>query len=178
LKSKKIAELVVTALEDMKGQAVRCINVEKLTAITDYMIIATGTSNTHIKALADSVVVKLKAANQKITGVEGKMQSEWVLVDAGGVVVHIMMAPMRALYNLEELWDFQTQSDATKNTVDEPVKAASKKSVARPKKKVTASKKAVASSVASTVARKDKPKRAKAPAGKKPRKPATRSSAE
>lgn len=94
----------------MKGQSIRCINVEKLTAITDYMVIATGTSNTHIRALADSVVQKLKEAGQEIAGVEGKMQSEWVLVDAGGVVVHIMMAQVRALYNLEDLWDF----DATK----------------------------------------------------------------
>jgi len=174
LKSKKIADLVVTALEDMKGQAVRCINVEKLTAITDYMIIATGTSNTHIKALADSVVVKLKAANQKITGVEGKMQSEWVLVDAGGVVVHIMMAPVRALYNLEELWDFQTQNDASDDAIDESGKTVSKKSVARPKKKATAAKKAVAS----TVAKKDKPKPAKTSTVKKPRKPKTGTSAE
>lgn len=95
----------------MKGQSIRCINVEKLTAITDYMIIATGTSSTHIRALADSVVVKLKAAGQSIAGVEGKMQSEWVLVDAGGAVVHIMMAPVRALYNLEELWDFKGQNE-------------------------------------------------------------------
>lgn len=94
----------------MKGQSIRCINVEKLTAITDYMIIATGTSSTHIRALADTVVVKLKEAGQKVAGVEGKMQSEWVLVDAGGIVVHIMMAPVRALYNLEDLWDFKGQS--------------------------------------------------------------------
>lgn len=98
--------MAVAALEDMKGQSIRCINVEKLTAITDFMVIATGTSNTHIRALADTVVQKLKEANQEVVGVEGKMQSEWVLVDAGGVVVHIMMAPVRALYNLEDLWDF------------------------------------------------------------------------
>ena len=110
MKSKKIAQLAIAALEDMKGQSIRCINVEKLTAITDYMIIATGTSSTHIRALADSVVVKLKEAGQTIAGVEGKMQSEWVLVDAGGAVVHIMMAPVRALYNLEELWDFKDQN--------------------------------------------------------------------
>lgn len=112
MKSKKLAQIAIAALEDMKGQSIRCINVEKLTAITDYMIIVTGTSSTHIRALADTVVIKLKAANQKITGVEGKMQSEWVLVDAGGVVIHIMMAPVRALYNLEDLWDFKGQGAA------------------------------------------------------------------
>lgn len=112
MKSKKSAQIAIAALEDMKGQFIRCINVEKLTAITDYMIVVTGTSSTHIRALADTVVVKLKAANQKITGVEGKMQSEWVLVDAGGVVVHVMTAPVRALYNLEDLWDFKGQKSA------------------------------------------------------------------
>lgn len=112
MKSKKLAQIAIAALEDMKGQSIRCINVEKLTAITDYMVIVTGTSSTHIRALADTVVIKLKAANQKITGVEGKMQSEWVLVDAGGVVIHIMMAPVRALYNLEDLWDFKGHNAA------------------------------------------------------------------
>lgn len=112
MKSKKLAQIAIAALEDMKGQSIRCINVEKLTAITDYMVIVTGTSSTHIRALADTVVIKLKAADQKITGVEGKMQSEWVLVDAGGVVIHIMMAPVRALYNLEDLWDFKGHNAA------------------------------------------------------------------
>lgn len=106
LNSKKLAQVAVTALEDMKGQSVKCINVENLTQITDYMVIATGRSSTHIKALADEVVEHIEAEGGKIVGIEGKLQSEWVLVDAGDVVVHIMMAPVRALYNLEELWNF------------------------------------------------------------------------
>ena len=169
MKSKKLAEIVVAALEDMKGQQIRCINVEKLTAITDYMVIVTGTSNTHIKALADSVVVKLKEAGQKITGVEGKMQSEWVLVDAGGVVVHIMMAPVRALYNLEELWDFQAQGEASEET-EAPVKIASKPARARTVKKTAASTKSTAKKTAS---KKSATTRAKTPASKKPAKPVT-----
>lgn len=111
LKSKQIATLAAEALDDMKGEQVRSINVRKLTSITDYMVIATGRSNTHVKALADAVVSKAKEADLPVSGVEGKMQSEWVLVDLGGVVVHIMMAPVRALYNLEELWSFQAGSD-------------------------------------------------------------------
>ena len=116
----------------MKGQSIRCINVEKLTAITDYMVIVTGTSNTHIRALADNVVEKLKAAGQNIVGVEGKMQSEWVLVDAGGVVVHIMMAPVRALYNLEDLWDFNAQKDEAR-AADDAATEAPAKVAARPR---------------------------------------------
>lgn len=96
----------------MKGQSVKCINVENLTQITDYMVIATGRSSTHIKALANEVVEHIEARGGTIVGIEGKLQSEWVLVDAGDVVVHVMMAPVRALYNLEELWNFGADTDA------------------------------------------------------------------
>tara|TARA_B100001059_G_scaffold141022_1_gene141115 strand:+ start:1115 stop:1513 length:399 start_codon:yes stop_codon:yes gene_type:complete len=106
LKSKKLAQLVVDSLDDLKGESIRTINVEKLTAITDYMVIATGRSSTHIKALADAVATRAKKADVEVVGIEGKMQSEWVLVDVGDVVVHIMLAPVRARYNLEELWSF------------------------------------------------------------------------
>jgi len=106
LKSKKIAQLVVEALEDLKGESIRSIDVQKLTEITDYMVIVTGRSSTHIKALADSVAKKVREAGLDILGMEGKLQSEWILVDVGGVVVHIMLGSVRALYNLEDLWSF------------------------------------------------------------------------
>lgn len=111
MNSKKLSKLVVAALDDMKGQSIRCINVEKLTSITDYMVLATGTSSTHVRALSDTVSKAVKDAGQEVVGVEGRLQSEWVLVDLGDVVVHIMIAPMRALYNLEELWSFKTISE-------------------------------------------------------------------
>ena len=108
MKSKDLSKLVVTALDDMKGQSISCISVEKLTSITDYMVLVTGTSSTHVKALADTVSKEVKDAGQPVVGMEGRLQSEWILVDLGDVVVHVMIAPMRALYNLEELWTFQT----------------------------------------------------------------------
>ncbi|NQV68903.1 MAG: ribosome silencing factor [Pseudohongiella sp.] len=111
MNSKRLSKLVVTALEDMKGQSIRCINVEKLTSITDYMVIATGTSSTHVKALGDAVNKAVKDAGEPVVGMEGRLQSEWVLVDLGDVVVHLMAAPMRELYNLEELWNFKTLSE-------------------------------------------------------------------
>ena len=111
--SKKLAKLVVNALEDMKGLSIVCIDVQKLTQITDFMVIATGTSNTHLKALADSVVKDAKSAGVKVIGVEGRLQAEWVLVDLDDVVVHIMLAPVRALYNLENLWSFESDSKAS-----------------------------------------------------------------
>ena len=106
MKSKKIAQLVVEALEDLKGESILSIDVQKLTEITDYMVIVTGRSSTHIKALSDSVAKKVKEAGLDIFGIEGKLQSEWVLVDVGGVVVHIMLGSVRVLYNLEDLWSF------------------------------------------------------------------------
>ena len=116
MNSKKLSKLVVAALEEIKGQSILCINVEKLTSITDYMVIVTGTSNTHIKALSDEVVKKVQEAKVEVIGIEGRQQSEWVLVDIGGVVVHLMMAPVRALYNLEELWSFKfANSEAREN---------------------------------------------------------------
>ena len=110
--SKELAKLVVSALEDLKGQAIVSIDVSRLTQITDIMVIATGTSSTHIKALADEVVRQVKEAGCEVTGTEGRMQAEWVLVDLGGVVVHLMMAPVRALYNLEDLWNFEADGDS------------------------------------------------------------------
>jgi ribosome-associated protein len=94
LNSTELSEIVVEAVKDMKGQSIRCINVERLTSITDYMVIVTGTSSTHLKALADSVSKSVKDAGQEVVG---------------GVVLHLMLAPVRALYNLEELWNFETK---------------------------------------------------------------------
>ena len=114
LKSKKIAQLVVEALEDLKGESIRSIYVQELTEITDYMVIVTGRSSTHVKALSDSVAKKVKEVGLDILGMEGKLQSEWILVDVGGVVVHIMLGSVRALYNLEDLWGFDASKGAAR----------------------------------------------------------------
>ena len=109
--SSSLADIVVSALQEVKGQSIVSIDVSKLTEITDHMVIVTGTSSTHIKALADEVIRQVKESGGKVRGIEGRMQAEWVLVDLGGVVAHIMLAPMRALYNLEDLWSFDTDSE-------------------------------------------------------------------
>ena len=125
MKSKRVSTLFVDALDDMKGQSIRCIDVSKLTSITDFMVIVTGTSNTHIRALADSTVKKARESDVKVIGVEGRLQAEWVLVDLGDVVVHIMSAPVRALYKLEELWDFNLDKSGVEKAATK--KAATKK---------------------------------------------------
>ena len=117
LKSKKLSELVVGAVDDLKGEKISCIDVKKLTSITDYMVIVTGRSNTHLKAMADSVVKSAKDAGLDVKGIEGRMHSEWVLVDVGDVVVHLMTAPVRALYNLEDLWTFEGQIEGAQDYV-------------------------------------------------------------
>lgn len=110
LKNRDISRLVIEALDDLKGASIKSIDVRGLTSITDFMVITTARSNTHAKALADSVVKKSKESGLEIVGTEGRGQSEWVLVDLGDVVVHIMTESMRVLYSLEDLWNFSPSS--------------------------------------------------------------------
>ena len=100
----KLQKLAVAALEDIKGKDITVINTVKLTALFDRLIIATGDSNRQVKALARSVHDKVKDAGGDVIGMEGEDTGEWVLVDLGDVVVHIMQPAIRAYYNLEELW--------------------------------------------------------------------------
>lgn len=99
-----LARLSVTALEDLKGQDIVVLDVQPLTTVTDTMVVCTGSSNRHVKSLAQSVVESAKENGHRPLGVEGTEQGEWVLVDLGGVVVHVMQAQARAFYQLEKLW--------------------------------------------------------------------------
>tara|TARA_R110002072_G_scaffold303107_2_gene493774 strand:- start:46404 stop:46802 length:399 start_codon:yes stop_codon:yes gene_type:complete len=107
LETKQLTELVTAALDNIKGQNIDVFDVAELTQVTDCMVICTGTSSTHIKALADEVVVKVKEAGCEVQGIEGRLQAEWVLVDLGHVIVHLMLASTRAMYRLEDLWNFK-----------------------------------------------------------------------
>jgi ribosome-associated protein len=99
-----LARLVVQSLEDLKAQDVRVLDVTALTSIMDVMVIASGTSNRHVKALSESVLEAAKAAGVRPIGVEGDATSDWILVDLGDVVVHVMLPRTRSFYNLEKLW--------------------------------------------------------------------------
>src|SRR3954463_6411505 len=98
------AETAVAALEDIKAHDIAVLDVRKLTSLYDTLIIASADSNRQVKALAQHVRDKLKEAGAHIIGVEGEQTAEWILVDAGDLVVHIMQPAVRAYYNLEELW--------------------------------------------------------------------------
>jgi ribosome-associated protein len=102
--SEHLARIAVAALEDIKGKDILVLDVGHLTSMFDRMVLASGDSTRQVKALADNVVEKLKLAGAEILGVEGEQVGEWVLVDAGGVVVHVMHPAVRLHYNLEELW--------------------------------------------------------------------------
>jgi len=99
-----VQKTAVSALEDIKAHDITVLDVRKLTSLCDALIIASADSNRQVKALAQHVRDKLKAAGATIVGVEGEETGEWVLVDAGDIVVHIMQPAVRAYYNLEELW--------------------------------------------------------------------------
>ena len=100
----KLAKTAVSALEDIKAREITVLDVRKLTSLYDTLIIASADSNRQVKALAQHVRDKLKEAGADIIGVEGEDSGEWVLVDAGDLVVHVMQPAVRAYYNLEELW--------------------------------------------------------------------------
>jgi ribosome-associated protein len=101
---RKLQKIAVSALEDIKGKDIEVINTSKLSSMFDRVVIATGDSNRQVKALARNVLEKVREAGGEVISIEGEDDGEWVLVDLGDVVVHVMQASVRQYYNLEELW--------------------------------------------------------------------------
>lgn len=102
--------MVLAALEDAKANDVRQLDVRRLTDITDWMVVASGTSTRHVLALADQVRTQVKAQGLSPIGTEGESGSDWVLLDYGDVVVHLMLPDTRGFYDLEGLWDDRLSS--------------------------------------------------------------------
>lgn len=123
MKAPKLVDLVVAAIEDIKGLQVNVLDVRELTTITDHMVMATGTSNRHVKSIADNVIAQAKQHGTRPLGVEGVEAGEWVLVDLGDVVVHVMQAQARAFYQLEKLWDVPPPEPAAVPKPPRPPKA-------------------------------------------------------
>ncbi|AMS15815.1 ribosome silencing factor [Pseudomonas chlororaphis] len=112
MKGEDLVKVAVAALEDVKAQDVLVIDVREKQSITDYMIIATGTSNRQIGAMLEKVREMVKAQGVKPLGEEGKGDSDWVLLDLDDVIVHMMTASARQFYDLERLWQGAEQSRA------------------------------------------------------------------
>lgn len=107
MQAEALRDLVIQALEDMKGVDIRALDVRGMTAITDFMVIASGTSDRHVKSLARNVLDQARAAGVRPLGVEGEQEGEWVLADLRDVVVHVMRPQVRDFYNLEKLWSVE-----------------------------------------------------------------------
>ena len=105
MNTEELKQLVIDSLEDMKARDIKILDVVETCTFTDVMVICTGGSNRQIKAIGGEVVKRAKTANTAPLGVEGEAAAEWVLVDLGDVVVHIMQAETRDFYQLEKLWD-------------------------------------------------------------------------
>ena len=114
MQTAKLQKIAVAALEDIKGKDIEVINTTKLTSLFDRIIIASAESTRQVKALAGNVPDKVKEAGGEVYGVEGEDSGEWVLVDLGAVVVHVMQPAVRSYYNLEELWQTRPKRAAKK----------------------------------------------------------------
>ncbi|MEM1110942.1 MAG: ribosome silencing factor [Pseudomonadota bacterium] len=106
-----LKHLVESALDDLKAVNTVSLDVSALTDVMDYLVICSGTSNRHVKSLADNVCMEAKKAGQRPLGVEGEDAGEWVLVDFGDVVVHVMLPATRDFYDLERLWSHPVAAD-------------------------------------------------------------------
>ena len=134
----QLTKLAIAALEDMKGINIELIDVAPLTSIADHMVICTGTSNRHVKALAESVMQKASEAGVGWPRSQGLEQGDWALVDLNGTIVHVMQASARATYQLEKLWDMGQpkpkldEVKKAKKLAKKMAKKAAKKSAAKP----------------------------------------------
>ena len=108
--TEELKAIVLAALEDAKANDVRQLDVRRLTDITDWMVVASGTSTRHVLALADHVRTQVKVQGLSPIGTEGESGSDWVLLDYGDVVVHLMLPDTRGFYDLEGLWDDRLSS--------------------------------------------------------------------
>lgn len=104
----ELKKLAIDAIEDLKAEDITVLDVKGKTTVTDWIIVATGSSSRHVKSIANNVIVEAKKASRPPLGVEGENEGEWVLVDLGDVIVHVMQRQVRDFYDLESLWSVDT----------------------------------------------------------------------
>lgn len=108
--SEELKKIVIDALDDLKGREIVALDVRTLTNMADHMVFCSGTSNRHVKSLADNAATEAKKRGVKLLGIEGEQDGEWVLVDFGDVIVHVMLPETRAFYDLERMWSLPAAS--------------------------------------------------------------------
>ena len=118
MKASELRNHVVAALEDLKGVNIVTLDVAALTPMTDYMVLVTGTSNRHVKALVDTANESSKAIGIQPLGIEGRESYDWVLVDLADVIVHVMNEEARNFYELERLWSDLDEASDTEEVSD------------------------------------------------------------
>ena len=109
-----LKDVVIDALADMKALDIKVLDVRGLTDIADYMVIASGTSDRHVRSVAQRVVEKTKQAGLSPHGVEGQQDGDWVLIDLSEMIVHVMLPRVREFYGLEKLWDLSLAKRAAR----------------------------------------------------------------
>ncbi|MEO4047167.1 ribosome silencing factor [Pseudomonas sp. CAU 1711] len=112
MQNEELVRVAVGALEELKGKDITTIDVRGKTSVTDFMVIASGTSSRHVKSMAENVLEKVKEQGVRPLGNEGLDGGEWALLDLGDVVVHVMQVATRQFYDLERLWQGAEQSRA------------------------------------------------------------------
>ena len=116
MNTEELMKVVIDALEDMKAQDIHVIDVRGKTSVTDIMVISSGTSARQIKSQSERVIEKAKEQGVRPLGVEGEKEAEWILVDLGDVVVHMMQPEIRDFYHLEKLWSTDEVSSGESGT--------------------------------------------------------------
>lgn len=108
----QISEIITQAIDDAKAQNTTLLNVSHLTSVTDYMVICTGSSNRHMRHLADSAIKAIHESGHAVLSTEGLDSDEWMIVDCGDAVLHVMSLEAREFYHLEGLWDISESAEA------------------------------------------------------------------
>ncbi|MGB5258329.1 MAG: ribosome silencing factor [Woeseiaceae bacterium] len=113
MNSEQLTSLIIEALDDVKAKDIVKLDVRNMTTVTDFMVVASGTSNRHVKSLVDNVAEKAKEAGCRPVGIEGEEGGEWVLLDLQDALVHVMLPKVREFYKLEKLWSIVPKDDVT-----------------------------------------------------------------
>lgn len=104
MQAEALRDFIIDKAENLKARDIRVIDVKNKSDITDFLVICSGTSNTHVRSVAGHVALEAKKAGQAALGTEGEIDGEWVLVDFGDVILHVMQDDIREFYQLEKLW--------------------------------------------------------------------------